>query len=167
MSEAEGNGPAFPRALMALKNKCHLKERLLKRFGRGCCRPPPFRAALPSGSAEELHPFGLPGTVHFYFPLCLALSGIFPFTTQPCEIRSVLLLAPNIPRQTDLHLVQTVANLELFFPISAAPFPSCRGDLPCCSLCLLSRCSLLCLLMVLPCPGDTEGEAKKKGRGKD
>lgn len=162
MSEAEGNGPAFPRALMALKNKCHLKGRLLKRFLAGFATDP-----LPSG---QRFPPRMPGVASigfgwrcpFYFPLSRALSGIFSLTTQPCEIRSVLLSAPNIPRQTDLHQVQTVTNLELFFPISAAPFPSRCGDLPCCSLRLLSRCSVL-FVFSSSCPTlETEGEAKAK-----
>lgn len=33
MSEAEVNGRGFLQALMSLKNKCHIKGRLLKHFG--------------------------------------------------------------------------------------------------------------------------------------
>lgn len=91
--------------------------------------------------------------------LCLGSSS-----TQTCEIRSVLLVAPNIPQQMDLHQVQTVTNFELLFPISAEKFPSCLTDVACWSLrLLLSEPPLFCAFSsCCSGPGDTRETEKQK-----
>lgn len=143
MSEAEVNGRGFLQALMSLKNKCYTKKRLLSVLAGPGCLAPPFQGSTLLQDCQFLHHFVLVVCSPSYFSSNLCLSGIFQFTTQTCEIRSVWLFAPNIPRQMDLHQVQTVANFKPLFPISADTFPSCLGDLACCSLCLLlSPCSL-------------------------
>lgn len=102
--------------------------------------------------------------LHFIFSCNLFLSGILLFSTQTCEIRSVLLVAPNIPQQMDLHQVQTVTNFELLFPISAEKFLSCLTDVACCSLhLLLFEPPLFCtFLSYCPGPGDTCKMEKQK-----
>lgn len=165
MSEAEVNGRAFLQALMSLKNKCHIKGRLLKHFGWAVLPASlPSKGVLPFQDCQCLHHFVLVGLSPLYFSSNLFLSGIFQFTTQTCEIRTVLLFAPNIPQQMDLHQVQTVTNFELLFPVSAEKFPSCLGDLACCSLCLLFYGSPLFSAFSSYCPGHLQDQEAKKKR---
>lgn len=154
MSEAEVNGRAFLQALMPLKNKCCIKERLLKHFGW---------AVLPASLPSRLLMFDVCTVLFLLFlilflfsffspPISLSVSPIFRLAAQTCEIGSVLLCAPNIPGQMDLHQVQTVTNFEPFFPISTDKCPARPGDLPCCSLPALFR-SLSFPTFSSYCPG--------------
>lgn len=158
MSEAEVNGRAFLQALMSLKNKCHIKGRLLRHFGWAVPHSPSFQGSAPPPRLPMFASFCFGWFfLLFYFSsnlsLSPSLSGVLQFATQTCEIRNVLLFAPNIPWQTDLHQVQTVTNLAPFFLISAEKFPSCLSDLACCSLCLLLSGSPLFSAFSSYCPG--------------
>ena len=139
------------------------KREAFKAFwlGHTAC-PPPFKGSAPPLMFTSFC-FGCFFSFLFFLQ-SLSLSGIFQFATQTCEIRSVLLFAPNIPRQTDLHQVQTVTNFEPLFPISAEKFPSCLSDLACCSLCLLLSGSPLFSAFSSYCPGrgDTCKTEKQK-----
>lgn len=143
MSEAEVNGRAFLQALMPLKNKCHIKGRLLKHFGWAMLPAPlPSTLLILDVCIVLFSLFLILFLFSFFlsFPSnFLSVSPIFRLAAQTCEIRSVLLSAPNIPGQMDLHQVQTVTNFEPFFPISADKCPARPGDLPCCSLPALFR----------------------------
>lgn len=148
------------------------KREAFKAFWLSCAAcPPPFQGSAPPSRLPIFALFCFGCFFSSFFLQSLSPSGIFQFATQTCEIRSVLLFAPNIPWQTDLHQVQTVTNFELLFPISAEKFPSCLSDLACCSLCLLVSGSPLFSAFSSYCPGcgdtcKTKKQKKKKKKAK-
>jgi len=151
----------FLQALMSLKDKWLIKGRLLKHFGWAMPPAPSLPGEhSPSKTADVC--IILVGFSPFYFSSSLSLSGIFQFSTQTCEIESVLLFASSIPGQRDFHQVQTGTNLEPLLPISAEKFPSCLGDLACCSLCLLLSRSPLFSACAPFCPDTCKTEKQKK-----
>lgn len=118
MSKAEVNGRAFfLQALMSSKNKCHIKERLLKHFGWALLPAScPLREHSLSNTAYTLGSFCPFVSLLFTFPPIPPWAWDLPAVTQTHEIGRALPCSPSALRGPDLHWVQTATTCSHHSP---------------------------------------------------